>query len=203
MTTPTPPRRDSGTTPQGRHPDVYCNNRRSRRLTTGFTLIEILVAISIIALLVGIVIAGAVYAQVGAQRSKTKSMMLSLMGAVEEHKSSFGDAPPHITGSPGGLTSSETLVWACRGDDLREIVVASMQGRGVFRDEDNDNYEELYDPWETPLVYRSSNDQTGTSPDPGVSNADLPLSRDPFFVSAGPDKQFGTEDDITSLELGS
>ncbi|XAM01460.1 type II secretion system protein [Phycisphaeraceae bacterium D3-23] len=203
MTNRTPLRRDSGTPQASRHPDVYCKIRRSRRPSGGFTLIEILVVISIIALLVGLVTAGAVIAMNGSQRSRTQSTMRALLGPVDEYKSSFDIAPPHDIANPPGLTSSETFVWACGADDkLRELLVASMQGRGVFKDNDGDGYEELYDPWDNQLAYRNGNGPSSPDID-GIDHNILPFHRDPFFVSAGQDGVFGTDDDINSIELGS
>ncbi|MEM9415017.1 MAG: prepilin-type N-terminal cleavage/methylation domain-containing protein [Planctomycetota bacterium] len=203
MTTTTPSSSDSGTPQASRYSGVHCKIRRSRRISSGFTLIEILVVISIIVLLIGIVTTGALIARNGAQRNRTQSMMRALMAAVDEHEIVFSVKPPHDVTAPAGLTSSETLVWACNRDPkLRSLVVASMQGRGVFEDNDGDGIEELYDPWDRQIAYRNGNEAGSPNID-GINHTDLPFHRDPFFVSAGKDGAFGTDDDISTIELGS
>ncbi len=195
------------------------------RRQAGFTLIEILVVISIIALLVGLVAGGALLAQGAATQNRTQSMMRALLGAQEEFKSqsgfgidlnhinnqpidwgsgTFAQNAPGATGaaSAAGLSSSERFVVACfLFDESAEALRAAAQGRGALVDSDGDGFLELRDPWENEVLYRNGNDQTGSFD--GINNNLLPLNRSPFFVSAGKDGDFGTDDDITTLELGS
>lgn len=199
---------------------------RSRpRRRAGFTLIEILVVISIIALLIGLVTGGALLAQGAATVNRTQSLMRSLLGAQEEFKSQsglgidlnhnnnspvnwgagpFAQNAPGFTGSAGagGLSSSERFVVGCfLFDESAEALRAAAQGRGTLVDNDGDGFLELRDPWDNEILYRNGNDQTGSFD--GINNNLLPLNRSPFFISAGKDGDFGTDDDITTLELGS
>lgn len=202
---------------------------RSRpRKRAGFTLIEILVTISIIALLIGLVAGGALIAQGSATVNRTQSLMRSLLGAQEEFKSQSGlgidlnhdgdgavpwnsggpwneNAPGHIgdtTASNAGISSSERFVIGCFFfDESADALRAAAQGRGTLVDNDGDGFLELRDPWDNEILYRNGNDQTGSFD--GINNNLLPLNRSPFFISAGKDGEFGTDDDITTLELGS
>jgi|GEM_PF-2086808 len=124
------------------------------------------------------------------------------------------------------MSSSERFVVACKQIPAAEQIMLAAIFSGpsssdsklyANRDKDsnsgNDAYEELYDRWGTPLEYRSSNDGGGDGPSTNtaygsststkIANSLLPISRSPFFVSAGPDKEFGTDDDINSLPNGS
>lgn len=182
--------------------------------------------ISIIALLIGLVAGGALLAQGAATRNRTQSMMRALLGAQEEFKSQsglgidlnhdgdgamawasggpFAQNAPGATGTGGaaGLSSSERFVVACfLFEPSAEALRAAAQGRGTLVDNDGDGFLELRDPWENEVLYRNGNDQTGSFD--GINNNLLPVHRSPFFVSAGKDGDFGTDDDITTLELGS
>ena len=199
---------------------------RSRpRRRAGFTLIEILVVISIIALLIGLVAGGALIAQGSATVNRTQSLMRSLLGAQEEFKSQsglgidlnhdgispvnwgagpFAQNAPGFTGSAGagGLSSSERfVVGSFLFEQSADALRAAAQGRGTLVDNDGDGFLELHDPWDNEILYRNGNDQTGSFD--GINNNLLPLNRSPFFISAGKDGEFGTDDDITTLELGS
>lgn len=209
-----------------RNPAVYCKIGRSRAAQGGFTLIEILVTISIIALLVGLTAIGATVIAKGASEQRAQAMCLSLLGPQDEFKAqnglglnlnhdgntpinwgsgTFNQNAPGATGTAGGggLSSSERFVVGCflfdsSGDALR----AAVQGKNALIDADGDGFLEIRDPWENEVAYRSSNDQTGSFD--GINNNLLPLHRDPLFVSPGRDGDFATDDDnIDSTEIGS
>lgn len=202
----------------GQKPNVHPFNRFKggfSRRSAGFTTIELMVAVSIIILLLGIgFVASSKY--IGeARKEQVRSSMTGLMGANEEFKAKRkGGSINHEGGNPMDWTgndarrysSTERFVKACRLYEAsdKQVTAAMLSGqkevnRRVFDDKDNDGIEEIYDVWETQLEYRLFNDGKGSGPVTNVSNELLPLSRSPFFVSAGPDKQFGTEDDITTV----
>jgi len=226
MTTHTPHQTSQTPTRRRRNPDVYCKIGRSRAAQGGFTLIEILVTISIIALLVGLTAIGATVIRKGASEQRAKSLCQSLLGPQDEFKAQFGQginlnhdgtAPidwgggtfqrnaPGASGTAGGggLSSSERFVVGCylfepSGDALR----AAVQGKNALVDLDSDGFLEIRDPWDNEVAYRSSNDQTGSFD--GINNNLLPMHRDPLFVSPGRDGDFSTQDDnIDSTEIGS
>ncbi len=204
---------------------IFGFNPRYRRASGGFSLIEILVAISVIILLVGIGFVGTSQFIRATKIKQVETMMQGLIGANEEFKAKRQQGNVNHGGNnpvryPAGLNSSERFVYACRQikDVEAQMLAAAISGeaneRSAYQDRDNDGVEELYDVWGTPIVYRSWNngqtDNQNENPDDGqlrdtrgrsvsVSNADLPDSQSPFFVSAGPDREFGTEDDINSF----
>ena len=209
---------------QGVH-SFWVSKRRCRRASGGFSLIEILVAISVIILLLGIGFVGTSQFIRATKIKQVEAMMQGLVGANEEFKAKRqqgnvnhgGDNPVRY---PAGLNSSERFVYACRQiKDVEAQMLAAVNSgesseRSAYQDRDGDGVEELYDVWGTPIVYRHwNNGQTNNqneNPDDGqlrntrgqsvsISNADLPDSQSPFFVSAGPDGEFGTEDDINSF----
>ena len=205
---------------------VHCVGALKKRSRTGFTLIEILIVISVAALLIGLIAIGAIKAQDAASRNRAQSMMRSLIGAQEEYKSQsglglainhdnispspinwslgpFAQNAPGATGSAGagGLSSSERFVVACfLYEPAENILQAAAQGANTLVDDDGDGFLELRDPWDNEIHYRNDNTHDGGMFD-GIPNDDLPQSRSPYFVSAGKDGDIGTNDDINTIEL--
>ena len=189
---------------------------QKRRFTPsrrGFSLIEILVALSIIALLLGIGATVALKMTAEARREQTRAMMEGLLSANDEYKAVRQGTSISHTGDFNGqtLSSTERFVASClQIKTCEEIMMVALNSstsqslERIYRNGGGSSYKSVYDRWGTELQYRQSNDQTGTGPanetGAGVANDKLPLSRDPFFASAGPDKTWGTDDDITTLE---
>lgn len=211
-----------------RYPSVHSlvgvKRRFGRRSEVGFTLIEILVAISIIALLIGIGAVGMTKVQRAARSAQVKSMLEGMEGALTEYQTQVQSVPNH--GDSGNITwstvnggdgasyiSSERFVYACSQvpSAQTQLLAAVSSGSSsanerIFSDKVGGNgINEIYDVWETPILYRSSNLGTEGNPDGTANGLPLPTpqysSKHPFFVSAGPDKEFGTDDDISTLEL--
>lgn len=61
---------------------------------SGFTLLEILIVIVIIAILSSLLLWGVTAAIEAAKRSMTEGMVRSMTGALESYKSQYGDYPP-------------------------------------------------------------------------------------------------------------
>jgi len=205
------PAQFSGDDGEFRNPAVDCPCGSPAKISSsiaasrrrGFTLIELLVAISIIALLLGIGAVGAMTAMRHSQRTKVKAMFESLQGAQSSYQAAIGTRIDHTIGV-AGTSSNERFVLAClQHPDSESTMRSATNAKGALSDRDGDGNLEIIDPWDTPILYLISNNQDGTLID-GVSNTYLPISRDPFFVSAGPDQDFATTDDnITSIEIGS
>lgn len=67
--------------------------KHHRCRTHAFTLIEILIAIAIIAILAGIVLSGASYAQQRGMRARAEAEIKALESAIENYKIDFGTYP--------------------------------------------------------------------------------------------------------------
>ena len=198
---------DQGVIQMDQKPGVHCfedQKRRSSRRRRGFSLIEILVVLSIIALLLSIGVVVALRMTTEARREQTRAMMEGLLSANDEYKAVRQGASISHT-ADGSLSSTENFVEACLEiktcEEIMMVALNSSTSQGLERIYKNGS---IFDRWGTELEYRQSNDQTGTGPanqnGDTVDNDKLPRSRDPFFASAGPDKAWGTDDDITTTE---
>lgn len=135
-----------------------------------------------------------------ARRVQTREMMQGLLAVNTEYKA-IREGDEISVDSPSSDSSAKQFVAACKTITICEEIMLtalnSSQSSALDRIYKNDS---IYDRWGTELEYRSRNDGSGTGPSTGVSNAKLPVSRDPFFASAGPDKTWGTEDDIDTTQ---
>lgn len=191
-----------------RNPRVHLFNGRK----AGFTLIEILVTISIISLLLGIGAFAMSKLSSEGRRTQTQSMLNGLKGALTEYQTKTESVLAHENTANTNLTSSEQVVFQFQKvptayDQLLAAVNSSTQqsNKRIFDDKDgNDNVNEIYDYWGTQILYRSSNLTWDTGNDT-VSSGDLSddkyKTKFPAFFSAGPDKEFGTDDDVNTLEM--
>jgi len=186
---------------------ISAPKRRSRRAAGGFTLIELLTFIGIAVLLLGI-LAGASIKMLGEmRRDQMRSTMVSLLGANDEFNAVRQQGPVNHTNDypidwsqeSAGNSSAERFVYAMRQiPSAEQIMLSALNSSSESAFERMYRDDTIYDRWETELQYRRSNDGTGSHS--GVSNDKLPLSKSPFFVSAGPDEEFGTDDDLTTIE---
>ena len=172
-----------------------------------------MVVVSIILLIVGIGTVAAVKIATEARRDQTLRMMQGLMGANEEYKANSGADLNHDGGTPidwsssNFLSSSERFVSGMSRVPAAETMLnaaisqaTSESTQRIFNDSDNDNTNGIFDRWGTELEYRAYNDGSGSGPSTNIQNRLLPIHRSAFFVSAGPDQTFGTDDDITTIE---
>lgn len=70
--------------------DTYKRNIR------GFTLVELLVVITIIGVLTGLTAAGVFYGRIMVLNAITKSQMVQISTALEQYKSEYGEYPPSL-----------------------------------------------------------------------------------------------------------
>lgn len=99
----------------------------------GFTLLELLVVITIIALLFALTIGGFTYAQRSAARSRTTVGMKAMTSALERYRNEFGEFPapqnPGDTISVGDkvyeVGGATMLYQALSGDGYDNILIAS------------------------------------------------------------------------------
>lgn len=173
----------------------------------GFSLIELLVVISIIGLVLGIGTAVALKMTTEARRTQTRAMMNGLLSANDQYKSVHGTEISH-TEPIAGLSSTEQYVEACLTiKACEEIMMSALSSASSAALERTYKDGTVFDRWGTEIEYRTSNDPRSATPTPPanqagdtVANSVLPLSSDPFFASAGPDETWDTDDDITTLQ---
>lgn len=107
--------------------------RLPRPTRAGFTLIELVVVVTIIALLFALTIGGFTYAQRSAARSKTTTTLKAIQSALERYNTEFGEYPepsnPGDTVSMGNKiyeASGATMLYqALSGDGYNNIKIAT------------------------------------------------------------------------------
>jgi general secretion pathway protein G len=114
----------------------------SRRSSRGaFTLLELLVVMSIIVILMGMIVGVARYAQAKAVRSKARTEIQEIHNALESFRIDKGNYP-----SEGDFNSLR--------DRLPERIRNQMSKRGDIN--------RMLDPWKNPYVYTFNPDQPET-----------------------------------------
>lgn len=187
----------------------------------GFTIIELLVVMAVIAILMGLLVPALSGARKQAEVAKAKTLISGISIGLETYKQAHGMYPPDL--HPNLPKSSECLAMYLSGGSIYFISGTSpasylwrhsaytVTGRksstvyfqfdsDVLSDSDssgNSGYQapELVDPWGRRFIYNSGADQNS------ANNQQLGPRHSPRrfdLFSAGPDKQFGTNDDVTS-----
>ena len=156
-----------------------------RHTRKGMTLIEILVAIAIIGVLLGVAVyvGKAVYEQ--AKERSLESTFTIFESALDEYKEydRDGEFPPDAGGGVGDeWLRSEGLYYELNRFPVSRKMLEKLNA-SLISDSDGDDYPEIYDPWDRVLDYRY---------DPVVNHY-------PEIVSAGPNPLIG-EDDISSRD---
>jgi len=148
---------------------------KSCKYEAGFTLVEMLIVVAIIALLATMVVGLATRIDNQAKERGLKSTFTLLDGALQEYYdywNAFPDPnkPPYLTHHSAALYDQLYSTPTSR-KILEEISSKLIR----------DNPPQIYDPWGTPLDYRYTLGDNF-----------------PMLVSAGPDKKPGSGDDISS-----
>ena len=147
---------------------------------SGFTLMEMLIVIAIIAILAGLLLSGVSVVQRRQQVTRTKTLLLRIRLAVERYELDFGDYPPG-----NGDEVSGGLLYGALNTDRRNGPYLTGLKESELRDFDWDGIKDLLDDWEQPIRYTH---HTYYDDEPG---------RDSFRItSIGRDGQPGTRDDI-------
>ncbi len=183
---------------------------RDDRRRRGFTLMELLIVIAIMAILAGLLVPVIFYVQKQAKISATKAEIGGLKTALAQYDFSFGQFPPDTSATAAGVIdaqldkSSEILVYyLCtefKMNPTRPHHVKASANAGPFYtvdhdkfvDTDGDGFRELPDPWGRLYEYDCLRDDatgytpcTTDGPDPRQGVAKNPTHYDVF--SRGPE----------------
>ena len=155
----------------------------ARRYEHGLSLVEMLIVIGVIALLATMVISVASRIDNQAKEKGLESLFTLLEGALEEYKE-FQGVFPHqpVKDFTNAAAHSEYLYQQLSSiPDSKSILEKISDSLIKNKYETTQALQEIYDPWGTVLEYRYT-----------------PGDTFPVLISAGPDKVFGTADDISS-----
>jgi prepilin-type N-terminal cleavage/methylation domain-containing protein len=158
---------------------------KTRGYKQGLTLVEMLIVVAIIALLVSMVISVASRIDNQTKEKGLDSLFALLDGALEEYKDFQGVFPPQpVKDFTAAAVHSEHLYQELYSVPASRKVLDRISDSLIQHKVDTGAVPpvpEIYDPWGTVLDYRY------------VAGDNFPE-----LVSAGPDKIFGTADDITN-----
>jgi len=156
---------------------------KTRNNKRGLSLMEMLIVVGIIAILATMVIGVASRIDTQAKEKGTESVFVLLDSALQEYREFAGHFPEQReTDSANAAIHSEYLygeLYSIPGS--REVLEKISDSAVANRYGEAGTPAEIYDPWGTVLDYRY------------VAGGNFPL-----LVSAGPDKRFGTADDMTN-----
>lgn len=168
---------------------------------SAFTLMELLIVISIIMILMGMVFVGVRMARSAASKAKTTAALTSLMGALTNYRTMNGRYPddPVVFTQFAGSPAYKTVAWA----DVNRSLTTLLLNAGEPLKPDPSGM--LVDSWAQPFHYRPARFYPyTTSPTPEI-DSDNPPNRDDYQLwSTGENKtdEGGSKalntDDITS-----
>lgn len=189
--------------------------RRNKR-TAGFTLIELLVVMGVITILVSLIVPTIGKVRQQAHITALRATIDSLSSALEKYMSVNHRYPPDR--HPQLTRSSQALVYYLSGSTMYNNSPGypwthSLYGAGsratlpVYYDfppqvlkgfsESNGIAPGLVDPWGNTLIYNSGSSSNGSY---NRYNSAKHGERKFDIFSAGPDREYGNEDDITNWE---
>ena len=161
-------------TPHMRHPtDASSDSLTVRgRRCGGFTLVELLVVISIIIVLMGILIPTIHGIQIAANKARAKAAIQSLCTAAKSYHAEYGKWPEPASDSDlvltfNGLvhpvTGQKATSGQAAGDNPRAIRFMEIQSRDVtIKAFGEQTPLALYDPWWIPYAYCFDNGKKGS-----------------------------------------
>lgn len=156
-------------------------NRKAGGVQAGFSLIEMLVVITIILIIGGLVVGGASSLRASAARAQTTTEIGAILQGLERFRTDNGDYPEDLTLDPGGTNTSDR--YPVRPDlnyvDPGKALFLALTGRptygtpvpyavnyiGNFKESqvatDSDNLSYFSDPWQYAYGYFYSKDGIG------------------------------------------
>ncbi len=158
-----------------------------RRNKDGFTLVEILIVVALIAILATMVIGVASRIDTKSKEQAVESTFVLLDSALQEYRQFTDKFPEQPENNPANAAAHSEFLY----HELHSV----PDSRTILEKVDNSSIKneygaggnplgtsvEIYDPWGMPMDYRYSLGENF-----------------PVMVSAGPDKTFGTADDVSS-----
>jgi prepilin-type N-terminal cleavage/methylation domain-containing protein len=183
-----------------------------RRASRGFTLVELLVVISIIIVLAAMSLGGVQIATKRAKTLQTQSDAMALQQAIEQYYQEYSKLPGV------GSTSDEIQTRGEAGVELLTILLGKEDDTGTMQNprklaflnvKESRNAKKgglvysnggaggqidgLYDAWGQPFNVRLDNDYEGEIPDP-IIQGNVVRNRNSLVYSFGPDGRLGTDD---------
>ena len=160
---------------------------KTRKNKYGFTLLEMLIVMTLIAILASMVIGVASHIDARAKEDGVESMFVLLDSALQEYRQFTDKFPEQLEQNYANAAAhSEYLYYELNSVPNSRSILEKINSSLI-----EDKYAaagapvgmgpEIYDPWGTVMDYRYT-----------------PGENFPEMISAGPDKQFGTADDISN-----
>lgn len=152
---------------------------KTRRYTYGFTLVEMLIVVAVVALLTGMVIGIAARIDSQSKEKGLKSTFALLEGALQEYYEYWKVFPD--PNQPPYLTHSAALYGQLHSTPSSRKILDKISDSLIRSNPGAVDMPQIHDPWGTALDYRY-----------------IPGNNFPELVSAGPDRIFGTADDMSN-----
>ena len=137
---------------------LQSSSNRRRAETQGFTLIELMVVVTIIVLLAGMTVAITTAVQNKARRSKTSALLKAIDNGLERYRTDNGyyprpaeeDEMGEVNGISAKTGPAKTLYQALSGDGDDAIEGGSIGSDGETEDDDKYYWEEIVNPLAPP-----------------------------------------------------
>jgi prepilin-type N-terminal cleavage/methylation domain-containing protein len=185
---------------------------RNTTPTSAFTLVELLVVVSIIGLLVGLLAAGIPRAMDAGMKAKAKGESTAIVAAVKAYKQEYGRFPGDVTQSNVTFSSSsspsvQNLIKVLNGDSTTSLDNSSQAAnpKGVrFLEGSKGGTSGLPDPWGNQYVVVVDTGETGgvTYTNAGtVVNLRVSVLAVSYGSDGAKDTQSGKKNDVFSTDL--
>jgi len=191
------------------HPLLVVNIRK-QKFSFGFTLVELLVVVSIIGLLVGLLAAGIPLAIEKGMTAKAKGETTAIVAAIKAYKQEYGKFPgdPSITNRIFSSNSSpdtiKTLMKVLGGDAAATLNSEIANPKGVRFFEGSKTDGTMADPWGGQYLVLVDSSETGSVT---YTNAGTPVNVRISVLAicygsdGKADTQSGKKNDIFSTDL--
>ncbi len=155
---------------------------KNARRHLGLSLVEMLVVVGVIALIASVAVTLTLRMTNQAKERDLASIFALLKTALQEYREETGEFPLQAERESANASSHMQLLYErLMAEPASRQVLTQLAGLSSGNDTTGREVGRVLDPWGTVLDYQYGPDD------------DLPE-----LISAGPDRQFGTEDDISS-----